>query len=440
MNFILLSGGSGKRLWPLSNGVRAKQFLKVLKNEDGENESMVQRTYRKIKSIAPNSKIIIATGKAQAASIYNQLNSKISLSVEPSRRDTFPAIVLATANLHEKMGVRGEEPIIVCPIDTLTEDDYYFKLRDVLSYVENEESRLVLMGIRPSYPTGKYGYIIPQDSNSFSKVEEFREKPSEDTAKQLLKRGALWNSGIVGFKCCMLLERVRYRYGLASYDEILEKYNDLPSISFDYEVIEKETSIGVVRYDGVWKDIGTWNTLAEAMEEAVAGNVTAINCSNTHIINELQIPLLSLGIHNAVIASTPDGILISDKTQSSNIKKYVKSNRPMCEKREWGEYKVLEYVNQVNGINSLTKRITVCEGKRISYQMHLDRLEIWVVTNGEGDVVLDGKIRHVKRGDTVVIKKGIKHGIKALSELHIIEVQIGDELTDDDIEQLETDW
>ena len=176
------------------------------------------------------------------------------------------------------------------------------------------------------------------------------------------------------------------------------------------------------------------------MSEEVAGNAVAPDCVNTHIINELQIPMVALGVKNLAIAATPDGILIADKDSSDKLKDYVTDQRPMYEKRAWGEYMVLDYRNQEDGNNSLTKRLIIAPGQHISYQRHLHRSEMWTIIDGTGKLILNGEITPVKRGDMVHVKPGMKHAIKADTELHIIEVQIGDELTEEDIERLDWDW
>ena len=177
MNIILLSGGSGKRLWPLSNDIRSKQFIKMFKTHDGEYESMVQRVYRQIKSVDKEAIVTVATSKTQVSAIHNQLGEKVGISIEPCRRDTFPAIALATAYLHDIQGVSSEETVVVCPVDPYVEEDYFECLKSLSEQADKSEANLVLMGIEPTYPSEKYGYIIPENSKEVSSVSEFKEKP-----------------------------------------------------------------------------------------------------------------------------------------------------------------------------------------------------------------------------------------------------------------------
>ena len=440
MNIILLSGGSGKRLWPLSNEVRSKQFLKIFKKEDGSHESMVQRMYRMICEVDQNATITIATSENQVTSINAQLGDKVGISIEPCRRDTFPAIALATAYLHDVKDVSEDEAVVVCPVDPYVESPYFQMLEKLQEQAEKGEANLCLIGIEPSYPSEKYGYIIPKTSDALSVVETFKEKPDFPTAEKYIAQGALWNAGVFAYKLRYVLDIAVKVFGTSSYQELFDNYPNLTKISFDYAVVEKEPKIQVLRFAGAWKDLGTWNTLTEAMSDEVAGNAVAAHCENTHVINELQIPLVALGVKNVAIAATPDGILVTDKSSSDKLKDYVADQRPMYEKRVWGEYQVLDYRIQGDGQNYLTKHLIITPGQHISYQRHTHRTEMWTFVDGTGKLILDGIITDVERGDVAYIKPGMKHAIKADSELHIIEVQIGEELTEEDIERLDWDW
>ena len=441
MNVILLSGGSGKRLWPLSNEVRSKQFLKVLRSPNGNHESMVQRMYRMLRTIDADARVVIATSENQVTSIYNQLNDDVAISIEPDRRDTFPAIALATAFMREKCGASEDETVVVCPIDPYVEESYFETLIS-LDEMAKDGSNLTLMGIEPTYPSSKYGYIIPKSKETYSKVRSFKEKPTELEAEVLLGSGALWNGGVFAYKLSYVLDIAKKEFGASSYEYLYSHYSEFPRISFDYAVVEKEADISVIRYSGEWKDLGTWNTLTEAMEDETAGAAKAVDCENTHIINELQIPLIALGVNNLAIAATPDGILVSDKDASGHLKDYVVDERPMVEKRAWGEYEVLDYrsFQGDKDDHALTKHLVIRAGKHISYQKHYHRTETWVIVKGDGEVIIDGEKKSVHRGDTIVVPIGTKHAIKANSDLHIIEVQVGDELTEEDIERLDWDW
>jgi mannose-1-phosphate guanylyltransferase len=447
MNIILLSGGSGKRLWPLSNEIRSKQFLKLIKGENGEQESMVQRVYRQICSAGIDANIVVATGKVQIDSIKSQLGDKVDIVLEPERRDTFPAISLASSYLIYEKKMDPDEVVLVLPVDPYAELKYFDTLLKLEQVIKSGLANIALMGIKPTYPSAKYGYIVPNkekhSEEKYTYVERFQEKPTEDYAIELIKKEAMWNGGVFAFKLGYLMEIIKKYIAFNSFEDVTNQYVNLPKISFDYEVVEKEASIAMVEYDGTWKDLGTWNTLTEVMEDKAIGKIImADNCYNTHVINELDIPITVLGAKDMVIAASPDGILVSDKHQSSYLKQYVDniSQRPMYEERRWGEYKVLDYLSYDDGTISLTKHIHVKNGEMISYQSHKIRDEIWTIVDGTGDLILDGHIRNIRRGDVAYITKGMKHAIRATSDLRFIEVQIGLELSEMDLEYFDYIW
>lgn len=303
MNIVLLSGGSGKRLWPLSNDTRSKQFIKIFKTADGEYESMVQRVYRQILSVDREAEVTIATSKSQVSAIHNQLGENVGISVEPCRRDTFPAIALAAAYLHDVRGVQEEEAVVVCPVDPYVEEDYFRALQALGGRAAVSGANLVLMGIEPTYPSAKYGYIIPEDKNTVSSVSVFKEKPTEEVAREYIEKGALWNGGVFAFRLGYVLQRAHELIDFTDYQDLFRKYETLTKISFDYAVVENEENIQVMRYEGQWKDLGTWNTLTEAMGENSVGNAIIGNtCQNVHVINELNVPILAIGLSDMVIS------------------------------------------------------------------------------------------------------------------------------------------
>ena len=431
MNVILLSGGSGKRLWPLSNDVRSKQFMRIFKGKRGGYESMFQRMYRGIREVCPDANITIATSKSQVSGINNQLaevfpGEEANLSIEPCRRDTFPAIALASLYLKDVCGIRPDEPIVVCPVDPYVERDYFEALNKLSDIAGKSESNLVLMGIEPSYPSAKYGYIIPDEKEDISRVSEFKEKPDEKTAEGYIQRGALWNGGVFAYRLEYVLEKAKELLGYDDYSGFRKDYSEAEKISFDYAVVEKEKDISVLRFKGLWKDLGTWNTLTEAMEENVIGSgVLSDSCENVHIVNNLDIPIFCMGIKDAVVSASPDGILVSDKHQSSYIKPYVDKfdDRVMFAEKSWGSYRVIDAEDE-----SLTIKVTLNEGHKMYYHSHERRDESWNVILGRGKVVLDGKEWEVGPGDVVQIPAGAKHTITALSELQLIEVQFGKDI------------
>ena len=430
MNIVLLSGGSGKRLWPLSNDVRSKQFIKIFKTENGEYESMVQRVYRQIKKIDTDAKVTIATSKTQVSAIHNQLGGNVGISVEPYRRDTFPAIALATSYLHDIQGVSEEESVVVCPVDPYVNDDYFEALKKLGEQAEKGEANLVLMGIEPTYPSEKYGYIIPLDKTDTSPVKTFKEKPDTKTAEKYIEQGALWNGGVFAYKLKYVLDKAHELIDFTDYQDLYNKYETLTKISFDYAVVEKENKIQVMRFGGEWKDLGTWNTLTEAMEENSVGNVILNDaCQDVHVINELDVPVLCMGLKDVIVSASPDGIIVSDKEQSSYIKPYVDEidQQIRYAEKSWGSFRIIDVEEE-----SITVKVILNPGYSMNYHSHQRRDEVWTIISGEGRTIVDGMEQRVSVGDVITIEAGCKHTIIADTELHVIEVQLGKEISADD--------
>lgn len=427
MNIVLLSGGSGKRLWPLSNDIRSKQFIKIFRGADGNYESMVQRVYRQILNIDKDATVTIATSKSQVSAIHNQLGENIGVSVEPCRRDTFPAIALAVAYLHDVKGISENESVVVCPVDPYVEEDYFVAIKKLGLQAEKSDANLVLMGIEPTYPSEKYGYIIPKTTDEISDVAMFKEKPTEQIAEEYIEKGALWNGGVFAFRLGHVLERAHELIDFKDYNDLFEKYDTLQKISFDYAVVEHEEKIQVMRFAGKWKDLGTWNTLTEAMDgNAVGKAIFNETCENTHVINELNVPVLCMGLKDVVVSASPEGILVSDKNQSSYIKPFVDdiNQQIMFAEKSWGNFRVLDIED-----GNMTIKVTLNAGHQMNYHSHEHRDEVWTVISGNGTTIVDDVEREVRTGDVIMLKVGCRHTIIAKTNLSIIEVQIGKEIS-----------
>lgn len=447
MKLVLLSGGSGKRLWPLSNDSRSKQFLKVLQSPAGEPESMVQRVWRQLSETGLADSAYLATGRGQVEMIQSQLGTGVPIIVEPERRDTFPAIALTASYLYSRAGVSPAETVAILPVDPYVEQDFFEAVQQLELAMEESDANLALMGVVPEHASEKYGYIIPEQGSETAggrrKVGRFQEKPDRELAEKLINGGALWNCGVFAFKLGYLLE-ILQRKGLPlGYEELQRQYKLLPAISFDYEVVEREPNIVVQPYSGFWKDLGTWNTLTEEMAGNQLGRgVLTEDSSTSCLINELDIPITVIGAENLIIAASPDGILVTSKSESPRIKEVLKGieQRPMYEERRWGHYRVVDYVKYDEGREVLTKRIFINQGKNISYQLHRKRSEIWTIVSGEASIVLNERMHTVRAGDVVRIPEGTKHSILAVTDVELIEVQTGSELVEEDNIRITLDW
>lgn len=407
MQLILLSGGSGRRLWPISNDKFSKQFIKLLRGECGQTESMIQRVVRQIRlsSLFANSEDGAASGKTDgttgsltfATNIYqkdiiiNQIGESVGIVCEPERRNTFPAIALATAYLSLEKHCCDDEVVVVMPCDVYTEAGYFETLAKMAREVEKGSAELVLMGIKPDSPSSKFGYIVPSDSDALEKqgvcrVERFTEKPTREKAEELLRKGALWNGGVFAFRLGYLREISGKYCNAADFESFRDSYQSLPKISFDYEVVEKAQSVAVVSYQGKWQDIGTWNALCEELPGNSVGNVLmGPGCENTHAVNTLGIPMYCEGVRDVVVAASPDGILVCGKEASEGIKDKVEQiiTAPKYEPTLWGSRRELDASLDSSGIMTRTCCITIEKGKSVCWQSSAGKTS-WTVVQGSG--------------------------------------------------------
>ncbi|MCL6636963.1 MAG: NTP transferase domain-containing protein [Alicyclobacillus sp.] len=441
MKLVLLSGGSGKRLWPLSNDSRSKQFLKVLTGPGGQPESMLQRVWRQLGEAGLQTQAYVCAARAQWEILSSQIGD-VPFIEEPERRDTFPAIALATAYLVDRAGVDRHEAVVVVPVDHFVDTDFFRCVARLPEVLTASGADLALLGVQPTEPTSKFGYIrlarplpwpagaAPQPTAPlpWAWVDAFVEKPDEHRAAQLLSEGALWNCGVFCFRAGYLLAHLE-RLGLAShYAGVRQAFATLPQRSFDYEVVEQAAAVVVSRYAGAWKDLGTWSSLSEQMERSFAGLGQAVACENTHVVNELGIPVVAMGLRHAVVVASPDGVLVADKAMTTRLKDVVGTygGRPMYEERRWGTYRVLDYQKLADGTEVLTKCIELYPASTLSYQKHLKRSEVWTVIEGMGEVALDSRILPISAGDVIRIYADQWHALRAAaSGLKIIEVQRG---------------
>lgn len=423
MNVILLSGGSGKRLWPLSNDIRSKQFIPILRSETGLYESMICRVYRQITTVDPDAQVLIATGERQVSTIMHQLGERVSICVEPYRRDTFPAIALASSFLACQEHVPLDEPVVVCPVDPYVEMDYYHAVRRLFELAGSGNANLSLMGVEPTIPSGKYGYIIPEDGAKVSAVRAFKEKPTREAAEEYIRNGALWNCGVFAFRLHYLLGIAKSVFGTAEYSELKANYENLPRISFDYAVVEKEKNISVMRFSGQWVDVGTWNTLTDVIREPSIGHVAMDgDCENTSVVNMQEIPILCMGLKNLIVVASCDGILVSEREHSAAIKPFVERIEGQAHYAEesWGSFSVLETNDE-----AITVKLIVHAGKELTSRIPGDRTRMWTIVSGSGTVMVDGIARRIRAGDVVQLPAQCGHALRAETRMQIIEVQVG---------------
>lgn len=409
---------------------------------------MLQRMVRQISEAGLSSSVTLATNAAQTDTIGRQLGTGVNMVLEPSRRDTFPAIALSCCYLAMEKKCSPDEVVVVMPCDAYTQESYFETIRRMERAQKENAAGIVLMGVSPQGPSSKFGYILPQKERGeenplFLHVERFVEKPSEDEATRLIAKGALWNGGVFAFRLGYLMGLLERHIHVSSFAELQRRYDELPKISFDYEVVEKTPSVAMVPFSGMWEDLGTWDVLSEKFPSQSIGKVRLSAASeNTHAVNELDIPMVCLGTRDLMVAASSEGILVMDKKCASRLKDEVEglTGRPMYEDRRWGTYQVLHQETLPDGSKALSKRLKILAGKGISYQLHHSRNEIWTIVDGNGLLVLDDVVRKVKRGDVIDIPACHKHCIKALTDVVILELQSGTNLVEEDIERFPWDW
>lgn len=442
--YALLSGGSGRRLWPLSSEARPKQYLKLVNRETNSMErcSMLQRVWDQLTEAEMAEYTVITAGESQAELIQSQVPGA-RIAAEPSGRDTFGAVLLSCAYLYSRLGAAREDYAVIMPVDPYTEGLYFETVKGLADVVKRSGMEIGLLGAVPSYPATKYGYILPGErKEDYFKAEGFVEKPDESRAGELIRRGALWNCGVFCVRIGSMLDHAA-AYGVPEdYEGLCRSYEKLPAASFDYEVLEKTEKLAVVEFRGFWKDLGTWDAMADQMSTDTVGRaVLSDTCRNTQIINELKAPVTAVGTRDLVIAAGPDGILVADKGEASKVKELTADfqMRPMFEERRWG---TLETLDDTKGpeVSTLTRKIRIYDGMASSYHYHQNRDEIWTILKGTGELILEGNKIPLSPGKAVCIRKNQRHAVKAFRDFEYIEIHVGCSVGNADIHRITFEW
>lgn len=427
MYTVLLSGGSGKRLWPLSGPMRSKQYLMFLKDaRTGAPCSMVQRVWAQLEKAELAGNCVVCADGTQTELLRKQLGD-VRISEEPEGRDTFPAVALSCAYLKSRMHAKDDDIACILPVDPYTEQAYFETLKLLPAVLESSGASIALMGVRPTAPSGKYGYIVPRVyGNGFFRVQCFQEKPGEEQARDLIARGALWNCGVFCMKIGTVLDKLA-GWGLPSdYDELYRAYGKLPAVSFDYEILEKSENLVAVPFDGMWKDLGTWGALTEIMEQSVQGKCFIdSSCGGVQVVNETQIPVVALGLKDQVVVASYDGILVTDKNHSARLKQIVSGlpPRPGLEERFWGTAAVLDYRPGENGY--LVRRVLVRSGQEFAPGCREGKNEVWTVLSGSGRLACGDTERRLQAGDAVPLCANEPYSLFADTDLLFLQAQTG---------------
>ena len=463
VNAVILAGGSGSRLWPLSRQNLPKQFLAL----DGD-ATLLQTTINRLSPVIDNKNVLIVTQEAHAkGEAYHALLPYQTL-FEPIGRNTAPAIALAAAYLMDD----GNDPVmVVLPADHIIKDEVQFREHLNVAIAAAESGKLITFGIQPNRPDTGFGYIKAHRDNVSSDVyavDRFTEKPDEKTAEKFLQEGNYyWNSGMFVWRASAILAEIQQYLptvysvvqtiiaesrAAGSFQQAVEKhFAAMPSISIDYGVLEKSSRVSLIPCEIGWNDVGSWQAVHEISAQdkngnALQGNVVAVDCKNSLIRAEKRL-VAAIGIEDICVIETADAVLVAKSDQTQRVREVVdeltargatehifhaKVNRP------WGSYTVLE--EDQDGFK--IKRIEVAPGARLSLQSHRHRSEHWVVVSGTATVTNGEEVFTVRKNESTYIPIGTKHRLENLGNepLHIVEIQVGTYLGEDDIQRYEDNY
>ena len=461
---VILCGGSGQRLWPISRQSYPKQFIELV-----DNGSLFQQSATRMSTIASDP--IIVTNNDYRFIVRQQLTESnirdADVIIEPESKNTAPAILVAALHISKKT---SDGLMVVMPSDHYIPDNNAFEEMIITASEHIKEGQILCLGVQPNRPENGYGYIkVINTGKDIYNVDEFVEKPNLCLAKKYLSDGNyLWNSGIFITRPSELLKladtlqpemmqltKVSYAKAKNDLDFIRldsEFWKQIDSNSFDYSFMERAPNIGCLRFKGSWSDLGDWNEVAREKQRdqfgnSLVGNAYQIDSKDCILWSDSDAQVLTgLGLDNIIAIATSDAIMVAHKSKSQEIKKIVnilknddqiQAMDHIFEHRPWGSFKTL-----ARGENFHVKVINVLPGRKLSLQSHKHRSEHWVVTRGTASVTNDFKTYNLEVNESTFIKIGAKHMLKndTLEDLQIIEIQIGNYLKEDDIVRYQDDY
>jgi mannose-1-phosphate guanylyltransferase len=432
LRVILLSGGVGARLWPLSNGHRSKVFLKLLPAPDGSTESMIQRIIRQLDSVGLLNSAIVITHHSQSDLISHHISDRIRVISEPCRRGTFNAVALSSVYLSDLMKAGPDETVCVLPVDLFVDDGFYEVIKRLPAILSESRSDLALLGVAPTHASEQYGYILPANTTNkdYYKIQKFVEKPKKATARTLIKKKALWNCGVFAFKLSFMLDVIKQKYLPTNFEHLCSLFEPLMESSFDQEVVERTLNAIVVPYHGCWDDLGSWESLTQQLPSNTIGpGSLSHGTSNTQLINELSIPVHVIGAKGMIVAASPNGVIVAAKKSSNEIKNVLSNLETeqgiMYEEKNWGSITVLDNRDGGDGLSTRTSKIKMFAGSQSQLAAQEGCQICIIILSGFAEFDAGDDHRSIRAGDMERLSVGIRYRIKSTTPLEYLKIEIG---------------
>ena len=454
MKIILLAGGGGTRLFPLSRARFPKQFLKVT-----GDDSLFAQTVQRFLAVTQAKDLVVITNRMHEHLVKAELAASgaadAHVVLEPEGRNTAPAIALAAAYCRDKLAATESEVLFVTPCDHVIRPVEVFAAGVLEAVKLAANGSIVTFGVKPNAPETGYGYIQAGAAmNGAFAVQSFREKPDRQTAEAYLAAGNyFWNSGMFAFTLGRFMQELTAQQPeiaaltAAPVDTVLERFGRMPDISIDYGIMEQATQVLVIPLTAYWNDIGSWDAIYDVLGKdadgnALKGDCLTIDCTNTLILSHKNL-VAGIGLEDLLVVETADAILVAKKGESQKVKEVVaelknrgrrEAGEHLTDYRPWGNYTILG-----EGADYKIKRIVVNPGQVLSLQMHHHRSEHWVVVSGTALVTIGDREQLICESESVFVPQTVKHRLSNQGKvpLVMIEVQSGRYLGEDDIVRFE---